>query len=285
MLRVEDLDRARTPPRALDAMLDDLRWLGLEWDEGPGVGGPHGPYLQSERAWRYEFALNALREKGLAYPCACSRRDIEGASAAPHGREPVYPGTCRDRDVDEVTRRAAGLGRGVSWRYRVDPGDVVAVRDALLGETTHRVAEETGDFVLRRSDGVASYQLAVVVDDLAMQITEVVRGDDLHDSTARQALLYRAFGAEPPRWTHLPLVLSAERERLAKRSGAMSLASLRDRGVSAKSLRRWILRSLGAEGDELRPAAERFDEAAVPRRAIVWSGPGEFVEGAANDSA
>lgn len=271
VLRVEDLDHARTAPGATAAMLDDLRWLGLTWDEGPDVGGAYGPYLQSERAGLYEDALRSLQSKGLAYPCACSRRDVELASSAPHGREPVYPGTCRGLDPEEVRAQARARGRGISWRFRVPDPVFIEVEDRVLGASTHHVAEETGDFVIYRSDGVAAYQLAVVVDDLAMRITEVVRGADLLDSTARQVLLYRAFDATPPRWAHLPLVLDGEGARLAKRSGAMGIAALRASGVSARDLRRWLLASLGIEGDALREAAKRFDVARLPREEVRWT--------------
>lgn len=272
VLRIEDLDLARTAPGATQAMLDDLRWLGLQWDEGPDVGGPFGPYVQSERAARYEAALRALCDAGAAYPCACSRRDVELAASAPHGREPVYPGTCRDLDPDAVRARARSRGRGVSWRFRVPTEATLDVDDAVLGRSRHDVAQETGDFVIFRSDGVAAYQLAVVVDDIAMEMTEVVRGADLLDSTARQVLLYRALGAAPPRWAHLPLVLDGDGERLAKRSGSMGLGALRASGVSANALRRWLLASLGvAAEDDLRAAATRFVLARVPRDALRWS--------------
>ena len=276
VLRVEDLDAVRAAPGATAAMLDDLRWLGLDWDEGPGVGGPSAPYAQRDRAPLYAATLDWLRARGLVYPCACSRRDIELASQAPHGAEPVYPGTCRDHDPDAVLARARSLGRGVSWRFRTYPdASPVVVRDLLRGFFSQQVHREVGDFVVMRADGVASYQLAVAVDDVAMDITEVVRGDDLLASTPRQVLLYEALGATPPTWAHLPLVLGGDGERLAKRSGSMGIAALRERGVSAGWLRGWLLESLGARDQgALRASAEGFSLAAVDPSPVVWRAPG-----------
>ena len=148
----------------IEAMYEDLAWLGLSWDEGPGALEPHAPYRQSARAELYREALALLRARGLVYPCGCSRREVEAASRAPHGAEPVYPGTCRGRDPAEVAREAASRGRGVAWRFAVDPTrGAVTVRDALAGDFTQDVAREVGDFVVARADGVAAYQLAVEI--------------------------------------------------------------------------------------------------------------------------
>jgi glutamyl-tRNA synthetase len=273
---VEDLDAVRAAPGATAAMLDDLRWLGLDWDEGPGVGGPCAPYAQRDRAPLYAATLDWLRARGLVYPCACSRRDIELASQAPHGAEPVYPGTCRGLDPGAVLARARSQGRGVSWRFRTDPdAPPVVVHDLLRGAFAQQVHRDVGDFVVMRADGVASYQLAVVVDDLAMGITEVVRGDDLLPSTPRQVLIYEALGAAAPAWAHLPLVLGGDGERLAKRSGSMGIAALRARGVSAAWLRGWLLESLGVRDQgSLRDSAEGFALAAVDPSPVVWRAPG-----------
>ncbi len=274
IVRVEDLDVTRAVPGAVEAMLDDLRWLGLSWDEGPGAAQTHAPYLQSERAGLYREALSVLERAGRVYPCACSRKEVETASQAPHGAEPVYPGTCRDRDPGEVIAAARARGRGVSWRFRVDPARaVVAVRDRVAGDLTQDVARDVGDFVVFRADGVAAYQLAVVVDDVAMEVTEVVRGDDLLASTPRQVMLYGAFGAAPPRWAHVPLVLGDDGARLAKRHGAMGLGALRARGRDPNALRAALLASLGVEGDlgaPLRALARRWDLSAVPRTPPRW---------------
>ncbi len=278
-LRIEDLDAARTPPGATAALLDDLHWLGLHWDEGPVVGGPSAPYVQSQRRDHYTAALDALVGAGRAYPCSCSRRDVEQAAQAPHGAEPVYPGRCRDREPAEVLAEAVGRGRGVSWRFRVDAlRDPVTVVDALAGTHTEDVARAVGDFVVFRADGVAAYQLAVVVDDIAMGVTEVVRGEDLLGSTARQVLLYEALGAPPPRWAHVPLVLAEDGNRLAKRLGSMALRELRAAGVSPTALGAALLGTLGAraDGGPLRSAARGFELASIPRGPVRWR-PGEGV--------
>lgn len=276
LLRVEDLDAARAAPGATAAMLADLRWLGLDWDEGPDVGGPSAPYAQRERAALYDAALSLLRDHGLAYPCACSRRDVELAAQAPHGAEPVYPGTCRDLPPDAVVARARSLGRGVSWRLRTDAAAApITIHDQVSPAFTQHLHRDVGDFVIARADGVASYQLAVVVDDVAMGITEVVRGDDLLASTPRQLALYEALGASPPSWAHLPLVLGDDGERLAKRHGSMGIATLRERGVSAAWLRGWLLESLGARDQgTLRASAEGFCLSSVPIEAVLWRAPG-----------
>lgn len=274
-LRVEDLDVTRAVPGAVEAMLDDLRWLGLQWDEGPGASQPHAPYCQSERGGLYREALSVLRARGAVYPCACSRREVEMASTAPHGAEPVYPGTCARRDPDEVIFAARQKGREVSWRFRVDPArSTVTVRDELAGELTQDVAREVGDFVVFRADGVAAYQLAVVVDDAVQEVTEVVRGDDLLASAPRQVLLYEALGASPPRWTHLPLVLGDDGQRLAKRHGAMGVRALRERGFEGRTVTRALLETLGFRdvGEApLRALAERWDVTAVPRVSPRWN--------------
>lgn len=273
VLRVEDLDALRTPTGATEAMLDDLRWLGLTWDEGPVVGGPNGPYAQSARRERYRAALEQLIAAGRAYPCLCSRRDVEQSAQAPHGAEPVYPGTCRGRDPGEVTAEAKLRGRGVSWRFRVDPSrGAVDFDDLVAGSQSQDVAREVGDFVIQRADGVAAYQLAVVVDDIAMEITEVVRGDDLLPSTGRQVLLYEALGATAPRWAHVPLVLGDDGERMAKRHGSLALRVLRARGDDPARLRATLIESLGLpEGArDLHAIAQDFTWDSLPRTPTAW---------------
>jgi glutamyl-tRNA synthetase len=273
-LRIEDLDVTRTVPGAVDAMLDDLRWLGLAWDEGPGAAQPHAPYRQSERSGLYRAALDVLRREGRVYPCACSRREVEGASTAPHGAEPVYPGTCATRDPEEVMAAARAKGRHVSWRFRVGEGPtMVTVRDEVAGDYTQDVARDVGDFVVFRADGVAAYQLAVVVDDAVQEVTEVVRGDDLLASAPRQVLLYEALGARAPRWAHVPLVLGDDGARLAKRHGAMGVRALRERGHDPKRVLRELLASLGLSGVDdapVRRLAARWDPSSVPRSSPRW---------------
>ncbi len=266
-LRVEDLDAQRSAPEATAAMLDDLRWMGLDWD-GDVV-------LQRPRLARHTAALRALRAIGRVYPCACSRRDVELAAQAPHGAEPVYPGTCRDADPEGVVARAAALGRGVAWRFRTDPEAAPrTIADRFAGPFTQDVAAEVGDFIVTRSDGVPAYQLAVVVDDIDMGVTEVLRGDDLLPSTPRQALVYDALGACVPAWSHIPLVLDGDGERLAKRRASMGIAALRARGTTAAWLRGWILESLGLrDPGGYRAAAEAFSLASIPRAPVRWHAP------------
>ncbi len=219
ILRMEDLDQPRVVPGSAEQILQQLRWLGLDWDEGPDVGGPVGPYLQSERTGNYSRAFKYLQQQGSVYPCFCSRRDINNAASAPHGAEgPVYPGTCRDVTEDEIPEISARTGRQPAWRFRVRDSELDYV-DEVLGTQRHNVAKETGDFVVLRRDGLFAYQLAVVVDDALMGISDVLRGADLAPSTPRQILLYRALGVSPPRFWHVPLMLDDNGQRLAKRDG------------------------------------------------------------------
>ena len=213
--------------------LDELRWLGLEWDEGPDVGGPYGPYKQSERDAFYEEALRRLEAQNKIFACYLSRKDLRKASSAPHGRGFVYGENERRRNANcEAQKRAEG--KAPSLRFLVE-SRTVTFDDALAGPQKIDVAAEVGDFVVRRADGLWAYQLAVVVDDIAMKVTEVVRGDDLLTSTGAQLLLYEALGAgidkQPPRYLHVPLLLDVDGERMAKRKGSLTLASLRDTGV------------------------------------------------------
>ncbi|HYS79720.1 MAG TPA: tRNA glutamyl-Q(34) synthetase GluQRS [Anaeromyxobacteraceae bacterium] len=255
VLRVEDLDGPRVRPGLEASILRELSWLGLDWDEGPDVGGGMGPYRQSERGERYHAALAELRGRGLVYPCFCSRAEITRASQAPHGPSdegPRYPGTCRQLDPAEAAQRS--LRRAPAWRLRVAPGEV-AFDDGVHGPRSFDVAAEVGDFVVARADGVPSYQLAVVVDDAAMRIEEVVRGDDLLPSTARQLLLYRALGLASPRFAHVPLVTGEDGARLAKRHGALSLGELRERGAHPRAVVGLLaaLSGLTPEGERAAP--------------------------------
>ncbi len=246
--------------------LDDLRWLGLDWDEGPDVGGPGGPYRQSERTERYEAALDALARRDLLYRCDCSRSEIARIASAPHPGEegPRYPGTCRDLGL-----RPRAWKRPPAIRLRVPAGGVV-IEDALQGRVAQDVAASVGDFVLRRGDGVFAYQLAVVVDDLAMGVTEVVRGADLLPSTPRQALLARLLGGTPPRWVHVPLVVDAEGARLAKRAGGVTLREWRAAGTEPGVLVDALARLLGfAPGGSPAAMVDRFDVAALAGRATL----------------
>jgi glutamyl-tRNA synthetase len=272
VMRVEDLDRARVPADAEARLLEDLRWLGLDWDEGPDRGGAFGPYRQSERAARYDDAIARLLAAGRAFPCACSRADVARAALAPHAADeegPRYPGTCRGLAAAEVEARAAAQGRACVIRFD-GRGERLSFEDALVGSVS---AGEAGldDFVLRRADGTASYQLAVVVDDAAMEISRVVRGDDLLTSTPRQLALYAALGLVAPTFAHVPLVLAPGGERLAKRTRPASLADLRARGVSPATVVGALAASAGL-GGERRPARELvagFSLARLTRAASV----------------
>ena len=273
VLRVEDLDGPRVRPGMEARILDELRWLGLDWDEGPEVGGPLGPYRQSELAGRYRTAVEQLRDAGLAYPCFCSRAEIAAASHAPHGPSdegPRYPGTCRGLDAGEVARRSAV--RSPAWRLAVPDGEV-AFDDLVHGRRSFDVQRTVGDFVVMRADGIAAYQLAVVADDAAMGITDVVRGDDLLASTARQLLLFRALGLPAPRFAHVPLVVGEDGERLAKRHGALSLGELRGRGADPRAVVGLLasLCALSPEGARVGPRelVRGFDLARVPREPAI----------------
>ena len=266
ILRVEDLDAARARPGAVEGALVDLRWLGLDWDEGPDVGGPSDPYVQSRRMDRYQGSLDRLKAAGAVYPCTCTRADVERASSAPHPEDegPTYPGTCSGRSVADAEILS---DRPFAWRFRVPEG-LVGWQDLILGQMAVDPRRTGGDFVVARSGAGPSYQLAVVHDDATMGVTEVVRGDDLVPSTPRQILLYRALGWEPPAFGHLPLAIGADGRRLAKRDGSIKLATLRDAGDDPRRLIGRIAQSCGwGEGSETSPAelVDRFDLSTIPR--------------------
>jgi len=234
VLRNEDLDTTRFKMEFVDAMLEDLRWFGFEWQEGPDIGGPFAPYNQSERMGFYRTAFEQLRVAGWLYPCTCSRKDIQSAARAPHAEdeaEPIYPGTCRRNQKSEIRNQK------FSWRFRVPAGETISFADGHFGEQRFVAGTDFGDFIVWRRDDVPSYQLACVVDDAAMRITEVVRGADLLVSTARQLLLYLALGWTPPRFYHCPLMLDEKGVRLAKRHDALSLRTLRNSGELATAIR------------------------------------------------
>ncbi len=269
VMRIEDLDPPRVVKGATERILEDLRWLGIDWDE---------QYAQSERSHIYNDAIDRLAEQGLVYPCTCTRAEIARVASAPHAGEegPRYPGTCRDPRNRKGDRPAA-------LRLRVPEG-LVIFRDELHGTIREDVFATVGDFVLRRADGVASYQLAVIVDDVVMDIDEVVRGEDLLSSTARQVLIANLLGGRVPLFVHLPLVLGPDGARLAKRHQSRYFGStireLRERGVPREE----ILGALGhalsvIERDEptdldtlVRAARER-----PPRRQEPWPVPSRWV--------
>ena len=209
-------------------MLEDLKWLGMQWQEGPDCGGPHAPYSQGARRGQYLAAWRKLRDGGFIYPCTCSRKDLASAASAPNEAddEPMYPGRCRGRNDASQFAEAAG----VNWRFRVPDEEQVRFVDGHLGQQRFVAGKDFGDFVVWRRDDVPAYQLAVVVDDADMQISEVVRGADLLKSTARQLLLYRALELAAPEFYHCDLVLDETGVRLAKRHDALSIRNLRESG-------------------------------------------------------
>lgn len=238
ILRNEDLDPQRCRAEFVNAMIEDLRWLGLSWQEGPECGGSFGPYTQSERRDFYLEAWKRLRDLGAIYPCACSRRDVAQAAGAPNDGddEPLYSGKCRP--LGSARSQSAGEPAGVNWRFRVADGDEICFTDLHLGPQRIVAGADFGDFIVWRRDDVPAYQLAVVVDDAAMGITEVVRGADLLKSTARQLLLIRALGLPAPDYFHCDLVRDEAGVRLAKRHDALSIRKLRERGWTPEQVRR-----------------------------------------------
>lgn len=251
-LRLEDLDAERVRPGMIEATIEDLCWLGLDWDGEPIV--------QSSRADAHAAAVSRLVDAGLVYPCVCTRRELAEAASAPNrgAAQEVYPGTCRGRYASLAEARAA-TGRDAALRFRTPPGPVTFT-DRLHGPQSFDVAAEVGDFPVARRDGALAYQLAVVVDDDADRVTDVVRGDDLLASTARQILLQRALTLPAPSWLHVPLVEDHSGRRLAKREDALSLASLRTSGVTPEAVVRWSLLTAGLPA----PTGAATPHAALP---------------------
>lgn len=263
VLRNEDLDPQRCRSEFVEAMIEDLRWLGISWAEGPDCGGAFGPYVQSERRESYLAAWKRLRDAGMIYPCTCSRKDVAAAAGAPNegDDEPVYPGKCRPGSMPEDVRlrhRATGESpvstrsvpstrpeepAGFNWRFLVPDGEEISFTDLHLGPQRMIAGKDFGDFIVWRRDDVPAYQLAVVVDDAVMQITEVVRGADLLKSTARQILLYRALGLPVPDFYHCDLVRDEAGLRLAKRHDALSIRRLRELGWTAQQVRAGVQQS------------------------------------------
>ncbi len=228
LYRNEDLDPARCKPEFREAAIEDLRWFGLEWEGYP--------IDQSARTKYYQTAFEQLRDSGHLFPCTCSRKDISDAPNAPHSDdgETIYPGTCRTNIIPALAKDSLSP---VNWRFRVPEGEVIEFIDGRCGSQRFIAGENFGDFPVWQKDDMPAYQLAVVIDDAAMEITEVVRGEDLLLSTARQLLLYRALGLNPPNFYHCPLINDENGQRLAKRHDALSLRSLREHGHSPKELR------------------------------------------------
>ncbi len=283
LLRIEDLDTPRTKPGAASQAVDDLRWLGLDWDHAPGQEGHLPPLIQSQRVDRYREILQICIEHDWVYPCTCTRSDVEQAQSAPHESnmmanpslatgELVYPGTCSRRSVDE----AHALIRQkipFAWRFRL-PDEQVSWCDGFYGPQTLHPAQTLGDFVVGRANGAPAYQLAVVVDDHDMHVTEVVRGDDLIPSTYRQLAIYRALNWTPPQMIHVPLVVGLDGRRLAKRHGDTRLATLREQGIEPEIVIGYLALTCGWM-DSFRPMTARdlVDRAAlskIPDKPLVF---------------
>ena len=234
--RTEDLDAGRCRPEFATAALEDLRWLGLQWSEGPDVGGPDAPYVQSQRLTWFREVWQRLQASGHIYPCDKSRKDVERCLTAPHTEddaEPIFP---------TELRPSVGAGRearepgAMNWRFRVPDGESIGFHDEIQGPQRFVAGHDFGDFLVWRKDGFPSYELAVVADDHAMGVTEVVRGADLLLSTARQLLLYQALGWTPPAWAHAPLILDNNGKRLAKRTYGLSVRELKERGYTSNEI-------------------------------------------------
>lgn len=270
VLRIEDLDQARCPRKFAALLQQDLAWLGLSADEGGDKGGSDGPYYQSERSGIYQQFYDILWKKGLVYPCFCSRSQLHAADA-PHRSDGqvVYAGTCRHLTPEQVAEKSRR--RPPAWRVRV-PEETIGFTDGHLGYYEENLARDCGDFYLRRADGVFAYQLAVVVDDALMGVTEVVRGADLLSSTPRQLWLYRTLGLQAPEFTHMPLLLAPDGRRLSKRDGDESLEHLQVKYTPEEIIGRLAYAcGLQKAPDPRTPAelAENFSWEKVPRRDIV----------------
>ena len=224
---MEDLDLERSSPVFMQALMSDIRWLGLDWDEGPTPEKEDPSYHQSNRYPLYTAKLEQLKSMNLAYPCFCSRSQLHAASA-PHTSDGnvIYPGTCRGLTAEEIAEKRKK--KAPAYRLMV-PDENITFTDGCMGEHTENLLRDCGDFYLRRADGVFAYQLAVVVDDARMGVTEVVRGADLLSSTARQLYLYRLLDLPAPKFAHCPLLLASDGRRLSKRDGDQSLENLRAR--------------------------------------------------------
>ena len=267
-LRIEDIDGPRIKAGADVEALSDLQWLGLDWDQGP--------IYQSTRGEGYRQAIQVLLQRGLAYPCVCTRKEIDSAASAPHAEDGavVYPGTCRDRFAS-AEEAAASAGRPPAIRFRVPEGDIT-FSDTFHGEVTINPQRQLGDFTIAKADGTPAYQLAVVVDDAAAGVTQIVRGDDLLDSTPRQMLLYRALrlAERIPAYCHLPLVVGQDGRRLAKRHGDTRLSYYSQRGVARQRMLALLARWCGIPAGDavtLDVLLHQFDLGRVPRQRIVFT--------------
>ncbi len=273
LLRIEDLDGPRIKPAAAGQAMDDLQWLGLDWD--------FGPVYQSHRQSIYQDAVSRLLGRNLAYPCVCTRKEVDAAVSAPHAEDgsTIYPGTCRGR-FRSIAEATAFTGRPPAIRFAVSESSVVEWTDQFAGAQRFEVSRQLGDFVIAKADRTPAYQLSVVVDDAEAGVTLVVRGDDLLDSTPRQMLLYEALGlvSRIPAYCHLPLVVGTDGRRLAKRHGDTRLSFFRERGVPPARVLALLSRWCGIDpGGDTITAAEllnRFDLSRLPAGRIVF-GPAD----------
>lgn len=274
VLRMEDIDPGRSRREYTELIMQDLKWLGLDWDEGPDLSGPYGPYRQSERRFLYEQALEKLAKRGLLYSCYCTRAELQSISLAPHAGEGecVYPGTCR-YSTSGTAKGNAGW-RSPALRLEV-PDEVITFWDGVRGPYCQNLRQQCGDFVVRRSDGIHAYQLAVVVDDGQMHITQVVRGDDLLSSTPRQIALYKMLGLPLPEFVHVPLLYGPDGYRLSKRHGSLSLAKLRESGVQPENIVGFLAWKAGQmehpESVKARELTGLFDLTKLPQQPVIIS--------------
>ena len=275
VLRIEDTDRERSTAESEAALIEDLRWLGLSWDEGPGVGGPFGPYRQTERLGFYDERARALLAAGQAYFCFCppDQLEAERAAALAAGQPPKYSGRCRALAAADAARRVAA-GEAAAVRFAVPPGRDVTFTDLVRGEVTF-ATDVIGDPVIVRSGGMPAYNFAVVVDDVAMRISHVIRGEDHISNTPRQLLIYEALGAPVPTFAHLPFVFGPDHAPLSKRHGATSVAEFRTRGYLAEALVNYLALLGWSPGEDqeilaLEEMAHRFDFDRVSHSAAVF---------------
>jgi len=274
VLRIEDIDKPRSRPEYAEQILDDLRWLGIDWDEGPDIGGPYGPYEQSAREERYRAALARLERDRWLYPCYCSRAELMAIASAPHGlaaEGPAYPGICRGLTAEE--RQARSLAKTPSLRFAMPEHEVTYV-DGIAGPQRFP-AGAGGDFVVQRADGIIGYQLAVVVDDADMGITDVLRGWDLLDSTPRQLLLLKALGLPAPRYAHVPLLYGPDGRRLSKRHGSVTLRGIRQTLRSPERLIGQLAHLAGLlerpEPLKARELTPCFELSRIPQKQVIVS--------------
>jgi glutamyl-tRNA synthetase len=272
---VEDLDHPKVKPETVNEIYTDLKWLGLDWDEGPDLGGNYAPYIQSRRNNIYSNYKNILLKNNLIYPCTCSRKDVQTAMSAPHREDaaPVYPGTCKGRyNSYSEAEEALDDGRMPAWRFHT-PDKNIIFTDKFAGRQSFNPGKNGGDFVIGRYENAAGYQLAVVIDDAGMNITEVLRGDDLIESTHRQILLYEALGLKIPEFIHVPLVTGEDGRRLAKRHGDTKISTIRNAGTTPERviglLAHWS--GLCEYGAELTPQqlVSSFSLSKIPDNPVV----------------